>query len=208
MRLRRHAKALILIGLLGMVAAHVTGCSAGETPAAGKEVTAQDGARFEGAWAAEFAKEYERSEDPAVREALSDGNITDAELQMVSEALRSCTVPLGIEIQEIPKPDEIKFSYNDAVGSSARANELMDDCLERSGYSAVSYLYGATRENPANEDQREDFVACLIRLGVVREDFTLRDYESAQPHEWYVVSEDEGDVALDKCYSDPKGARK
>lgn len=184
-----------------------TGCVNSEDKGPVTAATAKDGTKFEWPWAAEFAKEYERAEDLAVREALSDGNITDAELQMVSEALRSCTVPLGIEIQEIPKPDEIKFSYNDAVGGPARANELMDDCLERSGYSAVSYLYGATRENPANEDQREDFVACLIRLGVVREDFTLRDYESAQPHEWYVVSEEEGDVALEKCYADPKGAR-
>ena len=190
-----------------LVALLFTGCSNADHTGTATVVTAKDGTTFEGAWAAEFAMEYERAADPALREIFRDGKISDAELQSTTESFRSCLEQLGITDIVFSGPSRFTYFDPEILGDSAHMEKLVDACFDDTGHGPVARLYDETRSNPANKDQREDYVACLIRLGVVSQDFTLPDYNSVPPRDWYVVSEEEGDVALDKCYADPKGAR-
>lgn len=208
MNVIRYAKSSILTVVLGAFAILMVGCASGGTLAAKKQVTAKDGTTFEGAWAAEFAMEYERAADPALREIFRDGKISDAELQSTTESFRSCLEQLGITDIVFSGPSRFTYFDPEILGDSAQMEKLVDACFDDTGHGPVARLYDETRTNPANKDQREDYVACLIRLGVVTQDFTLRDYDSAPPREWYSVPEEEGDVALDKCYADPEGAQK
>ncbi|MBC9943232.1 hypothetical protein ICL81_01640 [Leucobacter sp. cx-328] len=207
MNVMNYAKMPVFIGVLGISVAFLVGCSSVASNTDSSEVVARDGTTFEGAWAAEFAREYERTSGQEVREILSDGQIADAELQSTTESFRSCLEQLGITIVDFSSPTEITYKAPKSLGGAAREDELVTACLDETGQEVVSYLYKATRENPTNKDEQEDYVACLIRLGAVSPDFTVRDYQSALPRDWYTVPEEEGDVALDKCYADPKGAR-
>jgi len=146
---------------------------------------------FSGPWGGLFASTYAEA-DEVEREALADGEISDAEYAYFQGAIVDCLDGIGFEA-----------SFTDAGAlqySGTGVEEKQEDinaCNLDNGVRVLA-LRDAIRRNPDNLDESGIMVDCLKRLGVVADDYTRDMFESGV--EIARILDDEG---FDACNADP-----
>lgn len=175
---------------LGML----VGCTPAEAP------------RFTGAWSSQFEQAYTATDNTFVREAIKDGTVTDEEYAEMFERFRSCLEAAGITLTV----NGLRYRWNIPEGGSADdANSSFDRCSVEAGENYIGWLYYGVKRNPENLDEDEITAACLVRAGVVPEDYSAADYARDNEKQTYPFFDQEaGDKAHGRCLDDPLGLLK
>jgi len=129
--------------------------------ACGTEATehSDDDGQFSGPWAEEFESAYNSTDSEFAKEVLADGQITDAEIAEVENAVISCMEEKGYTDVAI-KPDGGATYAMDENGDVDKGDSGMRACEESAGFFALS-LYYDIRVNPNNEEWDPLVVQCL-----------------------------------------------
>lgn len=159
--------------------------------------------QFAGPWSAEFAQAYSATDNRFVREAIKDGTVTDEEYAEMFERFRSCLDAVGITLTL----NGHSYRWDIPDGSdAARANGQFDRCSVEAGENYIGWLYYGVKRNPDNLDESQIVSACLVRAGVVPENYSAADYESDNEEQTYpFFDKEQGKKAHTKCLDDPLG---
>lgn len=159
-----------------------------------------------GPWAAEFEKAYSESSDEFVREAVKDGRISDAEFAEMLARYTDCMADAGLTLKRLPEPEGgYSFSFPDTMTAEA-ANETDVRCSLASGEYPIGALYNWVKRNPDRLDEKQIIHDCLLREGVIGQQYTLeeftRDYEN---FEYPFASDQDSMTTFEVCQADPLG---
>ena len=129
--------------------------------ACGTEATehSDDAGQFSGPWAEEFESAYDSADSEYVRRILADGQITDAEIAEVENAVISCMEEKGYTDVAIKSDGGATYAM-DENGDVDKGDSGMRACEESAGFFALS-LYYDIRVNPNNEEWDPLVVQCL-----------------------------------------------
>lgn len=164
----------------------------------------------EGPWAAEFAAAAERAKSDFVRDALADGEVTDAEFAEARSRFVSCMSDAGFSVAFTV--NQGNWSYG---GSSAQAETQEFRAADRDCYDQwigdIWNLYTSPRTDPDNEGWDTLVARCLVDRGLVPAGFTARAWlefltdTPEQPMEC-VTHEDGSEIctALDPFFRDTR----
>ncbi len=195
------------LALTFLLAGWATGCSSSQPPA-----QPDRGQDFSGPYAERFREIYAKTTDPELRALLEDGEITEAESQVVVERLRSCLAEQGITLRTHDENGTHATITQEGL-TPAEASDRAEECSEQSGESTVLLLYFSMKRDPQNQIAPATIVECLIRAGVVPEDFTTEEYASSgidTYHPSETLYEPAGAEVLERvtaCEADPLGTR-
>jgi hypothetical protein len=135
---------------------------------------------FSGLWADEFDRVYREAKTTSGRQALADGQVSEAELVELKTAYVQCLESLGFTNISIgqggamtlnPPPDILRDP--DAV------NALVAQCGAAStDWDAIVALQFQIRGNPDHIDLDVIMAQCLVRVGLKPEGYTAEDYRA------------------------------
>lgn len=155
----------------------MTGCSDGH--AAGGTSGRPVATGLDGPWAQEFSDAIAKSTSAAEREVLSDGVVTQVELEDAHSAVRRCLADSGLEIHYFPDGGFETSGPNGAVSTMPfeKSDAILQACEGR--YDTwITFLYEQTRRNPEQQDEATIEVACLRRSGVVGGSYSRADWQA------------------------------
>jgi hypothetical protein len=156
-------------------------------------------------YAEEFAQERERATNDMQLEVLADDKITEAEVKELTELYTVCLHDAGIGAS-VDKFYQVSTTFDYGI---TRANEstispdvvnARKDALykkerecSRATIGGVGTLYSEIALNPTNVEYDELYAQCLVRRGIVPDDFTTEDWKYYQKRleEEYVLPEGE-----------------
>lgn len=141
------------------------------------------GSRSESAepYAAEFEQAIANADSDYVRQALSDGRVTPAELQDARQHVLGCLQQVGIPATY--ETDEYGQTGLVMVGELSSAQQAAELSCGRQWMGAIEELFNKTTSNPRNEDWNALVAACLVRKGLAPNGFTARDYRELTDRE-------------------------
>lgn len=195
------------IALALAACAILTSCSSTEHPNTGNTSATQPGdtPSFSGPWADMFRDEYSRAPNDEVRGYLSDGIITEAENQAVTEAFRTCMTANGLTFDDFEYDGSYSFGFEKVSGAD-EANEIATKCEMTTGADQVAFLYHQMKLNPENRELTTDIAACLVRSGVVPSDYNAENYKEHPLLERATTNAAEAKAAEETCKKDLAGA--
>lgn len=101
-------------------------------------------------YAAEFERAIAEAESDYVKQALSDGQITAAEMQDARQHVVACLQQAGIEASY--ETDEYGQTWLTIAGDTTSSQSEAETACERQWMGAIEELYNKTTLNPRNED--------------------------------------------------------
>lgn len=139
------------------------------------------------------------------RMVLSDGEITDQELNEMRARMEECLVGQGFS--EVRFSREGGLSFDNPPGmSTARMQERAEECSRSSGEATIGALASWMRRNPDNLDENTIMAECLVRKGAVDPSYSARDYAADAPtNDFSFLGGSAGREHLAECGSDPLG---
>ncbi|WNM24199.1 hypothetical protein [Demequina capsici] len=198
-----HTSALVLT-----VAASLCACSSGSPQSSPDESSsasssAVEAPDFEGPYAAEFASAYAAASSVAVRDALEDGEITDAEYAEMTDQFSSCLGDQGIEFGGFNADGGFQTTGG---APGADVESIVSECSHQVGEDSIGALYTLMAGNPENQDTATIMAACLVERGVEPAGYGADDY-AADVSTWGdpTTMTDDFAAALQACNSDPLG---
>lgn len=159
---------------------------------------------FSGPWAEEFRTRYSLAPSPEIQSFLADEQISEIEMQAVTENFRNCMQGNQLTFTSFDVGGGFDFGFPETMGAST-ANEIADRCSSTSGVNAIIHLYYQLRSNPTNKDRSEEIVSCIIRAGIVPSNFSVKDYRTYPITELALVDEATAVTAVQFCEADPSG---
>lgn len=159
---------------------------------------------FSGPWAEEFRTRYSLAPTPEIQSFLADEQISEIEMQAVTEKFRNCMQGNQLTFTSFDVGGGFDFGFPETMGAST-ANEIADRCSSTSGVNAIIHLYYQLRSNPTNKDRSEEIVSCIIRAGIVPSNFSVKDYRTYPITELALVDEATAVTAVQFCEADPSG---
>ncbi len=195
--------------LLGLLAAGALGTSVGcsATPRGATSAQASEPS-FSGPYAAEYARNYREAPNDEVRQILFDEHVSEAEAQQIIEEYRDCLESRGITLVKYDDTGS-QLEGDPARMEPGDMEDLIEGCSESSGERHVLSLFQITRSVPGNDFSPALLVSCLIRAGIVPEDFTAQDYEEGlldsihPPAELYEPAGQETREKIEACSASP-----
>ncbi|NQX24862.1 hypothetical protein [Curtobacterium sp. VKM Ac-2852] len=151
---------------------------------------------FHGPWASAFSDAYRIASDSEVREALADGEITDAEYNYFVNRISNCMTDLGLTNVKLKDGE---WAYTRPVKTDETA---VDKCLQDGG-ARVLLIRDAIARNPEHLDEDEIMARCLVGQGLVPKSYTAKQYSRETESENF--SFDFNSAAFEKCNDDPLG---
>jgi hypothetical protein len=197
-------KYLFLFGSISL-SLFLTACSISADVATQSSTSLESGMpKFSGPWAEEFRTRYSLAPNPEIQSFLADEQITEIEMQVVTENFRNCMQGNQLTFTNFDVGGGFDFGFPENMGAS-KANEIADTCSSSSGVNAIIHLYYQLRSNPTNKDRSEEIVSCIIRAGIVPSNFSVKDYRTYPITELALVDEDTAVSAVQFCEADPSG---
>lgn len=157
---------------------------------------------FTGKWAVAFERAYRGSTSDLQRQVLADGEITEQEMAALQDDMRTCLGAAGFTDVEF-SPDGGSSGMTPPGMSDADFQRVTTSCAE-SSFGSVDILYNNLRRNPSNQDEFTIMAACLVRQGLVAQDYSAEDYGRDAPADTFPFDAD--DARFGACVSDPLGA--
>ncbi|WP_031261929.1 hypothetical protein [Curtobacterium sp. B18] len=151
---------------------------------------------FQGPWAIAFSDAYRTASDSEVREALADGQVTDAEYNYFVNRISNCMTDLGLTNVKLKDGE---WGYTRPVKTDEAA---VDKCLQDGG-ARVLLIRDAIARNPEHLDEDEIMAKCLVRQGIVPKSYTAKQYSRESESENFSFDFDSPE--FDKCNDDPLG---
>ena len=208
MIIHRSARAVLAVATVLATTAVLTACAAaphneGQSPEPTPAFTGEV-PHFDGPYADEFADFYTRATSDFVRDALKDGQITDAEYAEMTSRFTSCLADQGITFKGFA-PDG-GFSTSDAP-HGGDTNSIVDQCSRASGEDSIGALRSWMSSNPKNLDAAPIIAECLVRKGVVPPDYSVDDFVQDSAGRFADIENLPPDLydALVACSTDPFG---
>lgn len=126
------------------------------------------------AYTAQFEQARQLATSDFEREVLADDKITRAEYEEAWQRFSSCLEAQGININLVDQGGFYIFGI--PVDASDAFDQVEAGCAE--GTTAIiNPLYIELLRNPANENEDELIVACLIESGLADPSFTVEQWE-------------------------------
>ena len=204
-------KLLRFLALLTTSCALLTGCSAAASTGSEDALDEIDYSHipdmpdFKGPWADELRYAYARASNEQIRDYLRDEVITEAEKQAVTEAFRNCMVSHGLTFNDFEDGSSYRFGITGVSGAD-EANEIANNCENETGVFEVVDMYFSIRDNPSKRDWSPEIVECLIRAGVVPQNYTVKQHKESWLDDHAIVEVHELNEADTACNKDPEGA--
>lgn len=175
--------------LLFFVGAVLTGCTASgvesiPSPSATATPTPSSvagGPTFSGPYAALLAERYAKSSSTFERDALADGNVTDAERAEMIERFRSCLSRTGHRLDSFKKTGAREITAANPDEDGAVGRKQIESCEKYAGVNTVGLIYSAMATDPENTDLVPKIVACLKKHGLVGPGYSRSDYQRGLP---------------------------
>lgn len=197
-------KYLFLFGSISL-SLSLTACSISADVATQSSTSLESGMpKFSGPWAEEFRNRYSLAPNPEIQSFLADEQITEIEMQVVTENFRNCMQGNQLTFTNFDVGGGFDFGFPENMGAN-KANEIADTCSSSSGVNAIIHLYYQLRSNPTNKDRSEEIVSCIIRAGIVPSNFSVKDYRTYPITELALVDEATAVSAVQFCEADPSG---
>lgn len=156
----------------------MTGCSS-QASSAGNTPSRGDSVAFTGPWASDLQHVYETSTTEQQRSVLKDGKITEAEVTELKDMFESCLSSRNLTVTWEGSNGEFSVTPVKTAGSPP-TNTQVDDSVrtcQAESQGGVVDLYYAMARNPQNQDEREIMAACLVRVKLVPQGYSAKDYE-------------------------------
>ncbi|MDR1033635.1 MAG: hypothetical protein LBL41_02555 [Bifidobacteriaceae bacterium] len=118
---------------------------------------------------AEFAEAREKATSDVQLEILKDGKITDAEIEEVVASYKACLNERGISFR-------MDSRYNPSF-SGEHDTTAEVECTESTVGYLLTELYFKIKYNPTKVEENALYAACLVRRGLVPDDFTADDFK-------------------------------
>lgn len=152
--------------------------------------TGGDDPQFTGPYAAEFRQAYQRTEEPFVRDVLSDSRITDAEFEEFKNRYASCMDGHGVSwTYDAQAGESLSASFGHADLSETDIAQAEQACAAPSGYQQILPLYESISRNPDKLDADEldrMSIECLERHELIEPGMTVAEYQAIwRDHERY-----------------------
>jgi hypothetical protein len=188
-----------------MLLALVAGCSGG---ASGSSSVSTPGASLTGPWAAEFQAAIAGSSDEFVKSALTDGEVSDAEMAEGNSRYRACLEDAGFTEIDIGEKGAESMVFPPTVSDEV-GEQMRTECDVSTGRSDLLVLYVLPRDNPNNEDTAQLMVDCIVRMGLREEGYTVDEYFREVEADVYDQYFGEGEAArrFMACNDDPVNAQ-
>lgn len=197
-------KYLFLFGSISL-SLFLTACSISADVVTQSSTSLESGMpKFSGPWAEEFRTRYSLAPNPEIQSFLADEQITEIEMQVVTENFRNCMQGNQLTFTNFDVGGGFDFGFPENMGAN-KANEIADMCSSSSGVNAIIHLYYQLRSNPTNKDRSEEIVSCIIRAGIVPSNFSVKDYRTYPITELALVDEATAVSAVQFCEADPSG---
>lgn len=126
---------------------------------------------FRGPWAETFQLTYDQATSDEERAALADGEISGQEYAYFQDQIVACLAGLGIEAQ-FRTDGALEYSNPDQV-----SQDSITACNSDNGIRVLT-LRDAITQNPANVDENQLVVDCLVNAGAVDASYTVDDLEN------------------------------
>lgn len=161
---------------------------------------------FTGPYAAEFAYNTSIAPNDAVREMLSDSNITEAEAHEVLSDFKRCVSDFGYEITNYAFDGSYGVDFPPNASTDV-VNRRVNNCSTSTGEAQVLSLYSWTNRNPERLDESAIVIDCLIDSGVVPKGYSPADFEENMRDGKFPLIGDteEAREKLSECQIDPLG---
>jgi hypothetical protein len=128
-------------------------------------------------YAEEFTEAREKATSDIQREILEDGKITEAEIKEATSLFTECL-----------SSHDVKYSmwgdYNvsiegtpDVSATDASIAQYETECTESTVGDYLQQLYVKTKYNPTKIEENALYATCLVRRGLVPDDFTAEDFK-------------------------------
>jgi hypothetical protein len=118
---------------------------------------------------AEFAEARENATSDIQREILADDKITDAEIEEVVASYKACLNKHDISFR---MDSRYNPSFDDEHDTTAEV-----ECTESTVGYLLTELYFKIKYNPTKVVENELYASCLVRRGLVPDDFTADDFK-------------------------------
>lgn len=172
-----------------LLALALTGC------AATAESISTDSAHTVG-WADEFDKMKSEDLTNLEQQILADGVISSEELTAAESAFVTCAKLIGFTVSDF----DTSGGYEIDGPFTENGPPELTRC--ESAFNRTSGMYWMMKRNPEGIDEAELMVACLIRAGVVQQNFTRSDYLSQLGTPPLTI----GSAAFSSCNANPTTA--
>lgn len=160
---------------------------------------------FTGPWAAEFSSFYQKADSDFARTVLEDGVVSELEIAEVWERFRTCLSSAGVTLGDVGADGSYETTFAEDVGSDA-ANTATVGCSRTSGESYIAPLYFWMLRNPQKLDESTIIVDCLLKAGVVPDNYTVERFRVDTPAQSVPLEDPiDGPAALERCTLDPLG---
>ncbi|MDR1033760.1 MAG: hypothetical protein LBL41_03205 [Bifidobacteriaceae bacterium] len=120
-------------------------------------------------YAEEFAEAREKATSDIQREILADDKITDAEIEEVVASFKACLNEHGISFS-------MDSRYNPSF-SGEHDTDVEIKCTESTVGDYLTELYFKIKYNPTKVEENALYASCLVRRGLVPDDFTAEDFK-------------------------------
>ena len=175
---------------------------AGETTTTNGATTDPNMPSFSGAYKSDFEQAWNESDSEFVRAVIADQEISDEEWAEVVTRITECFESKGMTFRGFH--DDGGYEVDTGSLSGDEANEILPECEEESGETWLNYLRRQLASNPDNTSAEERVTDCLIRNGVVPDDYTTEDYLGDAPEKSFpYVDPSTGDDGLRACSTNP-----
>lgn len=157
---------------------------------------------FSGAYKSDFEQAWNESDSEFVRGVIADQEISDEEWAEVVTRITACFESKGMTFKGFL--DDGGYEVDTGSLSGDKANEILPECEEESGERWLNYLRRQLASNPNNTSAEELVTKCLIRNGVVPDDYTPEAYlEDAPEKSFPYVDPSSGEHGLRACSTNP-----
>jgi hypothetical protein len=119
-------------------------------------------------WKPEFDKGMSQTQNPKMREVLSDYEVSEAELQELAEGAQQCVDDLGISAE---------INWKGGFGTEEGVNTDEIDACTDYWQSPATQIYDGMKSNPYQEDQSTIVFECLQRIGLVPDGYSRAEYD-------------------------------
>lgn len=169
-----------IAGLLGTVTVCLALAACGPGGGTNAQQTGIDGITptFSGPYADDFSTEYEQAPTDLARDILSDGIITEAEIQELYADLNRCLQPYGLQSDYSPDGGETITKFRGSL-SDEEESEVWKNCQSRTGAMRIAGLYSRTRNNSSNQDDGaldRDIYRCFVKHDLLPEPIGEDEY--------------------------------
>ncbi|MDR1033298.1 MAG: hypothetical protein LBL41_00775 [Bifidobacteriaceae bacterium] len=125
-------------------------------------------------YAEEFAGAREKATSDIQREILADDVITEAEIKeatsLFTDCLRSHDIRYSIGA-------DYGVAIESATEDTASTNKYQIECQDSTVGEYLQSLYADTKYNPTKVEENALYATCLVRRGIVPDDFTAEDFK-------------------------------